>query len=341
MVRQSAIYQNAFIPTYFQNVLLRNLVEEGIDPENLLSGLGLSRSQFAADECRISTTQNKRFINNVLTETQNPHLGWQFGQEIKITALGILGYAVMSSESVGSAVSKLVSFFQIREPSYDLRILDAPSAQGDRILQVDETYDFGEIRYFMLSCMVSAFDNVFRGVTHEESSIRKVELTCEQPEDWQSQAHKIEFPIVFGSSSNRLYLDSNFLKRTMPAADPHTEKTTKQICEQLLAASKSQSGIIKKVNDFILQRNKVYPSLAETAHHLCMSPRTLRRELQKSKTTYQQLLDAVRLNIAKELLLQTTKTTSEIAFELGYNDASNFSRAFRAWTGRSPGSYRK
>lgn len=341
MVRQSAIYQNAFIPTYFQNVLLRNLAEEGIDPENLLSGLGLSPGQFAADECHISAAQNKQFIKNVLNETQNPHLGWQFGQKIKITALGILGYAVMSSESVGSAVSKLVSFFQIREPSYDLRLLDAPSAQGDRILQVDEAYDFGEIRYFMLSCIVSAFDNVFSSLTQESSSIKKVELTCEKPEDWQSQACQIGFPVVFGSSANRLYLDSVFLKKTMPAADPQTEKTTKQICEQLLAASKKQAGIIKKVNDYILQCNKVYPSMTETAHHLCMSPRTLRRELQKNETTYQKLLDAVRLNIAKELLLQTTKTTSEIAFELGYNDASNFSRAFRVWTGRSPGSFRQ
>ena len=52
------------------------------------------------------------------------------------------------------------------------------------------------------------------------------------------------------------------------------------------------------------------------------------------------MLDNTRSTIAKELLLNTTKTTSEIGYELGFKDTSNFNRAFKKWMGLTPGDYR-
>lgn len=333
--------QSAVIPTYFQRVLLRILIDEGHSPEQLLEGLELSLDDFVNDDCRITPLQNIQFIKNALKASKNPHLGWQFGKQLQITTLGVLGYALMSSENVSAAVETLTVFFKIREPSFDLRIINAPLATDVSVVEINESYDFEEIRYFMMSCIASAFDHVFADLTKQKGIIKKLELTCEEPESWEVQIRTIDFPIVYNTSTNRLHLNERFLNKGMPAADRDTERSMRRICLEELCSIKDQSGVIKEVKEFIIASANAYPSLKETANHLCVSPRTLRRELQKSNTTYQQLLDSIRSSIAKKLLLNTLKTTSEIAFELGYNDASNFSRAFKSWYGVSPGRFRK
>lgn len=124
-------------------------------------------------------------------------------------------------------------------------------------------------------------------------------------------------------------------------ADPQTAQSTRLICDQLLAKVGEQAGIVARVRRFILEQPGQYPSLDETAACLCVSPRSLRRELQKAGTTYQKVLDRERGKIAMEYLTTTRKPIYEIALELGFEDLSNFGRAFRRWTGRPPSDFRK
>ena len=77
--------------------------------------------------------------------------------------------------------------------------------------------------------------------------------------------------------------------------------------------------------------------MAELEH---VSARTLMRRLQDEGTSYQQLLDTVREELACWLLLRTTLPVEAIAGQLGYEDPSNFARTFRRWTGQTPSSFR-
>ncbi|MCD8521775.1 MAG: AraC family transcriptional regulator [Saccharospirillaceae bacterium] len=333
--------QDAVIPTYFHRVLLRMLHEEGIGLDQLFSGLNIVRDQFISDDFRITFRQHKEFIINALSAFQDSHLGWRFGRKINISSLGELGLAIMSSDTGESAVRKLALFFKLRAPSYDLTLHDGLPDVDSRILQVRESFDFGDVRYFMLSCIVSAFDCVFKFLTEGEDVIKRAEFSCDEPEGWDTQASLIDFPVIFGAQTTTLYLNPSFLKKTFITANPDTEEAFTELCQKMLKNVKHQSGIINEINNFIINFPNKNPSLSEAAEHLCISSRTLRRELQKSNTTYQQLLDSVRLGIAKYLLLNTTKTTSEVGFDIGFRDASNFNRAFKSWTGKSPGDFRK
>ena len=71
-----------------------------------------------------------------------------------------------------------------------------------------------------------------------------------------------------------------------------------------------------------------------------MHVRTLNRHLRASGTTFQQLSDEVRFEIARQMLDDSTMTLSEIAAALAYSDASAFSRAFSRWSGITPGRWR-
>ena len=81
-------------------------------------------------------------------------------------------------------------------------------------------------------------------------------------------------------------------------------------------------------------------SRADVAKRLGIHPRTLGRRLQESGTTFQALLDDMRAQMAKQLLLDTRLPVARIAAAVGYEDPTIFSRAFARWTGRTPSEFR-
>ena len=72
-----------------------------------------------------------------------------------------------------------------------------------------------------------------------------------------------------------------------------------------------------------------------------MSPRSLHRQLQEEGASLQQLKDEVRSERAKDLLLRTTKPVKQVAAASGFRNEKSFIRAFRVWTGASPGEFRR
>lgn len=333
--------QDAVIPTYFQRVLVRILTNQGFSKASLFDGLNVKENHFNDDACRLTFEQHSQFIKNVLAVTGDPHFGWRFGQHINVTALGMLGYAIMASENGIAAVDTLTKFFRLRAPSYQLTLPEMNASSSAVIVQIDESFDFGEVRYFMLSCMVSAFEHVFSFLIQQPGLIERVEFACAQPAQWENISIGIAYAVVFDVPSTKIHLNAELLSRRLPTADPDTEKTTSEICLHMLQRVEHPSGIVREVEQLIINNINSCPSLTDAATYLCVSPRTLRRALQKSNTSYQKLLDNARFTIAKELLLNTTKTTSDIGFDLGFKDASNFNRAFKTWAGSSPGQYRK
>ena len=71
-----------------------------------------------------------------------------------------------------------------------------------------------------------------------------------------------------------------------------------------------------------------------------MTPRTLRRRLREQNTSYRQLLDELRMNVAIKYFRDTTLTVEDVAHSLGYSDAANFRHAFRRWTSATPDQFK-
>jgi len=86
---------------------------------------------------------------------------------------------------------------------------------------------------------------------------------------------------------------------------------------------------------------KQYPSLAIAAEAAGVSIRTLQRRLEDRHLNYSQLVEQIRFDQAVKLLQDPTNQLIDIAFELGYTDAANFTRAFKRWTGVSPREFRR
>ena len=121
-------------------------------------------------------------------------------------------------------------------------------------------------------------------------------------------------------------------------ADPFLNRLLVQVCEETLARQRrAKSSFTTRVE------NAIAPLLphgtaraASIAAEFGMSDRTFARRLAEEGHTFSQLLDRLRLELARRYLVDDRLAISKVAWLLGYKEAGAFSHAFRRWTGKSP-----
>jgi AraC-like DNA-binding protein len=115
----------------------------------------------------------------------------------------------------------------------------------------------------------------------------------------------------------------------------------KQYLERVLAEIPQEDGMLVSVRRAVAEAMREGdPNLTRVAKKMAMSPRTLQRQLKEQGMEFKQLVDDTRRRFALSYLRDRRHTLTEIAFLLGYSEASAFNRAFKRWTGSTPLAYR-
>ena len=111
--------------------------------------------------------------------------------------------------------------------------------------------------------------------------------------------------------------------------------------EELLAKYPPRDSLIDQVRNVIADEFRGgEPSLERIADHLGLTPRTLQRKLQELGTSYNDVLDQMRRQLAERYLREPQMAICEVAYLLGFSESSSFHRAFKRWTGVTPKEFR-
>ena len=95
-----------------------------------------------------------------------------------------------------------------------------------------------------------------------------------------------------------------------------------------------------QIREFLFHANWQESELADAARALNIAPRTLMRRLEADGTSFQEIKDGLRRDIAIRNLQDGRKSIEEISQDVGFSSTANFHRAFRKWTGATPSSFR-
>ncbi len=110
----------------------------------------------------------------------------------------------------------------------------------------------------------------------------------------------------------------------------------------LLVKYRDQASLTERIRRLLRRYlTEEMPSLEDISHMLATTPQTLRRRLHREGQGYQMIKDALRRDVAVEFLTQTELPLLEVAAKVGFSEASTFHRAFKGWTGLTPGAYRQ
>ena len=146
----------------------------------------------------------------------------------------------------------------------------------------------------------------------------------------------------FGAPTNRVIYFRGVAQRPAPQSNPELYTVLKRHLRDLAIAEQEEEYLLNFVRNNI-SRGLIHgtATLDHIAAEIGLEPRTLQRRLKVEGSSFQALVDEVRLARAKYYLEKTRLSITDVAQELGYAEASVFVRAFKRLTGNSPNQYRK
>lgn len=147
--------------------------------------------------------------------------------------------------------------------------------------------------------------------------------------------------VLFDQAASGLFAREEVFDLPIPQADEKLLRTLLDHATQILANIDLNQSITDQVKNLLrLMLKDQFPSSALIAEKLKMSSRTLQRKLNDEGTSYKDVLNDLRLELALHYLKNTGLSLEDIACKLGYAEARSFYRSFKQWTGRTAGSYR-
>ncbi len=173
--------------------------------------------------------------------------------------------------------------------------------------------------------------------------LRRVWFAHDAPDVAEEVRRIIAAPhLEFGRGTNGFSFDRALLDRSMAAADPRLFGLLCAHGDQLLSLRKAKTRFLAQVRQTISdQFEERLPTIESTALIMRISARSLQRRLADEQTTFVSLLDSVREELARTRLQDPREQVSAVADALHYSDTSAFVRAFRRWTGTTPGTFRR
>ena len=321
---------------HYLAMLCQHLATQGVRAEKLLEGTSLSAAELEAPGLQIPLPICLMVFANAQRLAPDPALGLRLGKLLNIRSHGFLGYALLSSRTVGEAADLAVRYFRTRTSLLEIRLF----REGEMaVIQLDERIPLGPLQTLILDALMSLFIVCGQQLTGRKFNAEMRLAYAEQP-------HHAELRALLGE---RLSFDCAFTQVRFPRIglqiplglpDPQLLEMAKAQCEAELQRLHDEGGLlpeVRRITKLCLADTATLEHVAEVLH---LSPRTLRRRLAELGTSFQMILEQLRRGRAVELLLHSTLSVEQIASELGYLDPSNFGRAFRRWTGQSPRAYR-
>lgn len=327
--------QPAIHPVYAR-LLCAELRRRGFSEPEIVAGTRLDWATLHADNRFLSFEQFRRLVAHALTLSQCPWLGIEVGLHAQLSLHGALGQAVAASANVAEALALCQRYMALRQRLYALAVEPAPALGMVAV----ERLAVPELREFLLGYLAATLVRLLEAVTGQPlRDAIAIDWPFPAP-PWAAEYQRLVTENRFDAPQLRGRLDPALLAHPNLSADTGALRVAQRECERQLKEQEQGGSLTQRLQARLAACDGHYPSLVEMAALEHVSGRTLIRHLRDEGTTYQQLLDSVREELACWLLLRTPLPVEAVAERLGYEDTSNFSRTFRRWVGVTPSEFR-
>jgi AraC-like DNA-binding protein len=310
----------------------------GVPVERQLAEAKLPASIYAEPEALIPVKNAFQFVDRLARKEGIAHLGFMVGRQTQFQDLGAFGRLVLQSLTLHEALEKISRVINLYCSAQQIWIDSfANRARLNTMYspRVGPGWQFGE-QYtltLLINCIRFTAGSTWRPEEiHLEETLYDLMYGKSEVLDGIPVRPSRVSGLVFDRKLLSTPLRPNqFAQDDAGDAEYHSLIATAPAAD--LPASISQLALIS-----FADRQAQIGWIASAAG---MSVRTLQRRLAEFGVDYSDLIDRVRFDHARNLLKDQTRNLIDIAYDLGYTDASSFTRAFRRWTGATPSNFRK
>ena len=307
---------------------------DGIKKE-LLDSLGIHEEHLGNKISYISPTQFSRLIVSLSRYIDDELLGAGV-DKLKCGNFMLMAKYVVRSENLSEVLEKMNEYYSAVSNSLIIEVKEDVDVEFAMHLKTKNDADFFVIKILYL-LVFHRFMGWLLGV---EIKLNKFGLDFDRRS--LSKECEILFPcsVEYLSEISFLSFSSEYLDCPVIRSVADLDLYFKEIPLIWFIRQEYRKSISFRVHELILKDFSNEIDMSFVASELGFSVRTLRRRLEMENTSFQQIKDGARLDLAVSLLTNHKNSITEISCRLGFSDAPSFSRAFKKWTGLSPYSFR-
>ncbi|MBY6161563.1 AraC family transcriptional regulator [Mameliella alba] len=306
-------------PAQLQDMLLRSGLETPGHPE-----------------ARVTLEQIVHLYQIAAVESGDEMMGL-WSRPIRARALQHLLTTVLAAESLPSALHRFSTFWNLLLDDYQctLRPEDGVIALSLRPVGDQPVQRFGHMLLLKLA------HGLLSWLAGHEVPVARVRFAFARPEFAEDYAMIFPAQVAFDAPLSSIAFDTAPMGPPLARSKPELVDFVKRAPRDWIFTGYREHSQSLRLREFLYRSNWQDCGLSDAATAFRMTPRTLMRRLDSEGTAFQTIKDGLRRDIAIRDLQENAKSVEVISQELGFSSSANFYRAFKRWTGASPGEYRR
>jgi AraC-like DNA-binding protein len=316
--------------------LLEYLGNEGFDLEPILDRVGIPQSALEDTKTRFPKRRFQELWQVASEVTGDPAIALRVSTMVRANALGIIGYLASASDSRRNAFEVVKGLTPLLWEDVEC---DLESGSEVAFIRCRTGSDL-QGSHFTTEYAIGLTVTMSRVLGGGRSDPLEARFSYSAPAYADEYERILRLPIRFDAVEDGVLFPIAMMDSSNPSADAALRQLLERYAADRLAEIPTSARFSQRIRACILSMLPLGKLTADAvAAQFSMSNRTLRRRLQQEATSYQEILDDVRAELASYYLTNEKRRIDEIAFLLGFSDPSAFTKAFRRWTGETPADF--
>ncbi|RAJ05123.1 helix-turn-helix protein [Chitinophaga skermanii] len=315
--------------------IIQGAARYGTSVQALCAACSISESELSDGDATMDWKRAQNVWQQAVALTGEPNLGLLIGTHTSTASMGLVGYLMENSPTLRTAFQQLSGFNSLVTDMFSYELKEDTLVLSPHPMWTS-TYPATAQQAVMQA--VAGCLHVSRVLTGKNITPVIITFSFPKPPSLQQYQEILHASIVFQSAHNTIVFGHNDLDKPVIGYNQALRTLFQQILAQALHTTTQEAAITTDVKNLLFKLAPVF-NLADVAAALHLTPRTLQRKLHDAGSTFNQMCEQVKQEIATGLLEKGKISIQEVAYMTGYADARIFRNAFKKWTGTSPTNY--
>lgn len=301
--------------------------------------IGLAPSAIEESESLVNVRDIVFLLSAAKRKTNCPHFPILLAERQDVSFLGSVGLLMRTAPNLGEALRKLGMFIHAHAQPASWSV-DETEHQERLSFALDPMDLTAEEHKMCAELALAQCYRVMSQIIGDLPEIERVHFACAPPENASVHQRFFKAPVQFNSEFYGFeFAPGSFAKKVLFADNSMHRSVRKHLKENSGSVAPLDRQVQATIRSLLPTHTLSIERVASSFH---CNKRTLQRWLKEDYgTTFVALVDEVRFDLARQYLLQSQMSITDLAFAVGFSDATNFSRAFKKFVGCSPREWKK
>lgn len=320
--------------------IAEGLEAAGVDSRALFLEAGIDLLEAENPNARFSVEKMSQVWRLAVERTGDPCFALSLAEHSNPGMYSALGMSIISSRTLGEAIHRGCRFSQIASDAASVSLRESGDEQMELVFQ--QSADHARLATpESMEAFMATTTRILRSGSRDGFQPVEVHFRHDREAFRDKYAAFFAAPMVFNAANYQIVFPQRNLQHKFYQSNPELAESIDNWMNEYLSAFEV-SSLAAKVSGLLLRKLPDGEfTQYDVASELALSARSLQRGLQKEATSFKALLEQVRKDMALQYMRDNRLSLIEICCMLGFSDQSNFTKAFKRWTGQTPKSYRR